>query len=348
MQFLFITLKSKIMQNSFSHFAGIDVSKNKIDVCLLRTSQSESDHNTFINSVQGFKQLIKWIGSKVGDIQEVLFCLEHTGMYAMPLCLFFSKHSLSFSMVPALEVKRSVGVKRGKSDKVDAKAIATYAMLRKDTISLYSLPENKLLKLKDLLTHRALLVKLRTALTVSLKERQEFMEKDITTLATKQSKQLLKSIQLKVKAAEDEILYLVTQDQQIKEVYDLLLSVPGVGPIIAVHLLVQTRLFTIFENARKFACYSGVVPFEYSSGKSLKSVPRVSHLANKKMKTLLNLAVLTAIKRDPELKFYYNRKVAEGKNKMLVLNNLRNKLVQRIFATVKRKTPYVLTMQFAA
>jgi transposase len=66
------------------------------------------------------------------------------------------------------------------------------------------------------------------------------------------------------------------------------------------------------------------------------------------MKTLLNMAVLTAMQKDHQLKAYYERKVAEGKNKMLVLNNLRNKLIQRIFATIKRKTPYVMTMQFAA
>ena len=229
---------------------------------------------------------------------------------------------------------------------MDAKAIARYALLRKDVIQLYSLPEKKLQKLKHLLTHRALLVKIYTELHLSVKE-ENFFEKDIIALTTKQSRELLRSIATRIKKIEEHILSLINEDEKMKQLYDLLLSIPGVGFVTAAQLLVQTRLFTLFENARKFACYSGVVPFEHSSGKSLKGVPRVSHLANKKMKTLLNMAVLTAIKKDHQLKAYYERKVREGKNKMLVLNNLRNKLIQRIFATIKRKTPYVLTMQYA-
>jgi transposase len=335
------------MQNTFSNFAGIDVSKCKIDVCLLRHDQSTCLHSSFANDVKGFAELSKWITLQVQSKDEVLFCMEHTGVYTVKLCLFLSNHSFQFSMVPALEIKRSIGMKRGKSDKVDAKAIAMYALLRKDVIQLYSLPEKRLQKLKHLLTHRALLVKIYTELHLSVKE-ENFLEKEITAVTTKQSKELLKSIQARIKKTEEHIICLIEGDKKIKQLYDLLLSIPGVGFVTATQLLVQTRLFTLFENARKFACYCGVVPFEHSSGKSLKSVPRVSHLANKKMKTLLNMAVLTAMQKDHQLKAYYERKVAEGKNKMLVLNNLRNKLIQRIFATIKRKTPYVMTMQFAA
>jgi transposase len=348
MQFLIINFKSKIMQNTFSHFAGIDVSKHKLDVCLLHQDQRTSVHSIFSNTREGFSKLSKWIASQAISKEQVLFCLEHTGIYTMPLCLFLSKYSFSFSIVPALEVKRSIGVKRGKSDKVDAKAIAMYALLRKDIIELYHLPDRKLLKLKHLLTHRTLLVKLHTALQLSVKEREDFLEKEVLTITTRQSKELLKSIECKIKKTEDQILSLIKEDEQMKELYTLLLSIPGVGPITAVQLLVHTRLFTLFENARKFACYSGVAPFEHSSGKSLKTTPRVSHLANKKMKTLLNMAVLTSLKKDSQLKAYYERKLSEGKNKMLIINNLRNKLIQRIFATIKRKTPYVLTMQYAA
>lgn len=334
------------MQNTFSHFAGIDVSKHKLDVCLLYQDQRSFIHSSFVNNEKGFSELSEWIQLQVTDKDQVLFCMEHTGIYTMPLCLFLSKQGFSFSVVPALEVKRSIGMKRGKSDKVDAKAIAMYALLRKDVMQLYSLPEKKLQKLKHLLTHRALLVKIYTELHLSVKE-ENFVGKDIVALTMKQSRELLKSIATRIKKAEEQILSLINEDEEMNRLYNLLLSVPGVGFVTAAQLLVQTRLFTLFENARKFACYSGVVPFEHSSGKSIRGVPRVSHLANKKMKTLLNMAVLTAIKKDHHLKAYYERKVQEGKNKMLVLNNLRNKLIQRIFATVKRKTPYVMTMQYA-
>lgn len=93
-------------------------------------------------------------------------------------------------------------------------------------------------------------------------------------------------------------------------------------------------------NHRKFACYSGIAPFEYRSGISIRGRTRVNPMANKKMKRYLHKASLTGIKLDEELKKYYERKVAEGKNKMSVLNAVRNKLLARVFAVVNRGFVY--------
>ena len=89
------------------------------------------------------------------------------------------------------------------------------------------------------------------------------------------------------------------------------------------------------------APYAGIAPFEKQSGTSLNTKSRVSHYANKKMKVLLNLAASSAIQADPELKTYYNRRIENGKSKMSTLNIVRNKIVHRIFAVVKRGTPFV-------
>ncbi len=78
-------------------------------------------------------------------------------------------------------------------------------------------------------------------------------------------------------------------------------------------MLVTTNNFTGFENGRKYACYSGIAPFEHTSGTSIKGKTRVSNLANKKMKALLSNGANAAYKWDPELKTYYKRKIAEGK-----------------------------------
>ena len=130
--------------------------------------------------------------------------------------------------------------------------------------------------------------------------------------------------------------------------YDLISSVKGVGLILAANFLVITNCFTCFENSRQFACYSGIAPFEKQSGTSLKAQSRVSHFANKKMKALLNLAALSAVKYDPELRKYYDKRIKSGKSKMSTLNIIRNKIVHRVFAVVKRGTPYVPLHQYAA
>lgn len=117
-------------------------------------------------------------------------------------------------------------------------------------------------------------------------------------------------------------------------------SISGIGPVTASHVLVLTNEFKDFNSAKKFACYAGVVPFDHSSGKSIKGKARVSHLAHKGIKYLLHMAALSVIRLGGELSDYFIRKAATGKNKMLILNAIRNKLIHRIFAVVKNGIPY--------
>lgn len=346
MQFYCLTRKNKFMKKSFSAFIGIDVSKFKLDVCFLQ-NENQSSHRVFNNTFSGIRMMTTWIRG-LTEKENCLFCLEHTGIYAMPLCCYLGEQQFSFALVPALEILKSIGVKRGKTDKADAAAIAKYAQTRCNDIRLYSLPEKQLIKLKFLLTHRNLLVKTRKTFHVALTEPVSFIEKDLIGDISRQNKQLIKNLDRKIKETEKQIKLIIEGNEQMKKIYDLLVSVPGIGPHIAAYMLVYTRCFTLFENSRKFACYAGIAPFEYQSGVSIKGRSKVSHLANKRMKSLLNLAALTARKSDVQIKQYYERKVKEGKNPMLILNNIRNKIVARVFATVKRQTPYVFTMQFAA
>lgn len=123
---------------------------------------------------------------------------------------------------------------------------------------------------------------------------------------------------------------------------------PGIGPQTAAYLIIVTNAFGSFNNWRQLACYAGVAPFEYSSGSSIKGRTKVNHMADKKLKSLLNMCALNAKRYDGEIKQYFERKVNEGKNKMLVLNNIRCKLLSRIFAIINRNTPYVNLQKFAA
>jgi hypothetical protein len=70
-------------------------------------------------------------------------------------------------------------------------------------------------------------------------------------------------------------------------------------------------------------------------------------MADKKMKSMLNMCALNSKRIDTELHFYYNRKVEEGKNPMSVMNALRCKVLSRVFATINRGTPYVDVKKYA-
>lgn len=116
----------------------------------------------------------------------------------------------------------------------------------------------------------------------------------------------------------------------------------------ALIMIVFTDNFAQFDNWRKFASYCGIAAFPYQSGTSIKGRLNVSHLANKKIKAIINMHAFSAIQHSPEMKFYYQKRVLEGKSKMSAVNIIRNKLIPRLFAVVKRQTPYVDIFKFAA
>jgi len=332
----------------FKIIIGIDISKNKLDVCVIENLNSKQ-HNYFIvsNDKKGISSILKQVQKCMVKNDEVLVCFETTGVYAMPLCYELQNMNINYAMVPAIEIKRAKGLVRGKSDKADASDIAHYAITHEHKLKCTVLPEVDLMKLKLLLAEREKLVKTIT-LFDSTKENDGFMDKDICKEVLKHNKKTITILKKQLVEIENIILTIIKNNEQIKAQYTLAQSVPGVGPQTAINLIVNTRCFVAFDNWRKFACYAGVAPFEYKSGTSIRGKTRVSHLANKKMKSLLNMAALSAKRHDKQLKDYYERKIKEGKNGMLVMNAIRCKIISRVFAAIKRETPYVDFLKYSA
>ena len=142
-----------------------------------------------------------------------------------------------------------------------------------------------------------------------------------------------------LKAVDKKIKQLIDNDPHLKELFDIVDSVKGIGPVIATEVLITTNEFKDITDPKKYACYSGFAPFEHSSGK-YKGKSKVSNKANKKVKALFHNGAMSAIQHCQEIKEYYQRKVSEGKNEMLVINNVCNKLVHRIFACISRREKY--------
>lgn len=250
-------------------------------------------------------------------------------------------------MVPAIEIKRAKGLVRGKSDKADSYDIAQYAITHEHKLIYTQLPEEDLMKLKLLLTEREKCIKALSMFDTT-KENKDFLPDAITKQVMKVNSQTIKALKKQLAVLEKNIQEVIKANETIKKQFDLARSVPGVGPQTAIQLIVTTRCFTAFEQWRQLACYAGVAPFEYSSGTSIRGKTKVNHMANKKLKSLLNMAALAAKKYDPQLKEYYERKTQDGKNGMLVMNALRCKIISRVFATVKRETPFVNCQKYSA
>jgi transposase len=318
------------------HIVGADLSKNTIDLVCHTTG----DYLQIENKASGFQILLAWIDQQGIAIDQTLLVMEHTGLYSLLLEQFLSKHDIAFKKVNALEIKRSIGMVRGKSDRIDAVRIATYGFEKKEKLTAQIPVSPQLKRLQMLQSTRERLVRQRAGLTNAVKEYRhiDIQEQD---LLIKSQLQVIKALDKQITRLEQEVEKIVAEDEAISTNYRLLQSIKGVGKIVALATIIKTSNFTRFTNSRKFACYCGTAPFEHSSGSSIHKRSRISHLADKQMKTLLDLAAKSAIRYDSELKNFYQRRLLMGKSKMSTINIVRNKILYRMFAVAKRQTPFV-------
>ena len=334
------------MKNYLFH-VGIDISKSKLDVVILKAkSPIEQEHFVVDNNQKGIKSILSVLTKRKIVLSEVLFCFENTGVYTFPLNIYLSEKSLDYWIVPAIEIKRSKGISRGKNDKTDAKDIALYSLRSIDKLQLSNIAEKEILELRLLYTEREKVLKALRLFQAS-EENREFLPKSVFKSIALINSKTVKSLKDTLKSIESKISAVIKANTTLNQQLELLKSVPGVGPQTALYLIIATKGFKAFDSWRKFACYAGVAPFEYSSGSSVRGRTKVNHMADKKIKSLLQMCALSAIKYDSQIKEYYGKKKAEGKHTMLVLNNVRCKIISRVFSVINRQTPYINTYKFA-
>lgn len=322
-------------------YIGIDVSKDTLDVSCLCQAGSH-DYKQFENNKAGLQKLNRWLVQLVGfDYCTALFCMEHTGIYTRQLVEFLLAQGAKVWMESALHLKRSIGMIRGKNDKVDSYRIARYAMVNRDDAKLVS-PSNATLQLlKDLLAARSRISKSIQAINVSVRELQKVDKASGRELA-RLNKAALEGLKKSKGAIEKRMQELINSDPELKQIFALATSVKGVGPVLATELLIYTHKFTRMTNVKQLACYCGVAPFTHTSGTSVRGKTRTSNFANMALKKTLHLAAMSSTQYVPDIREYFQRRVREGKSKMCIINAIRNKLLHRILAVIKRGTPYVL------
>lgn len=324
-----------------SKYVGVDISKDWLDMSVwddklqkpLPAKRVENNMKGITSMVSGLKKNYKG--------EKLWFCFEHTGHYGMLLSCVLENMEVSYSAVPALEVKQSLGITRGKNDQVDAGRLATYAATHTHKLEASRLAARDLIRVKELLTYRAQLVRVQAQFKNSLKAHEVAHQVVDVPFIIDDLEQKISTLGKDIKAIEQQIEDLITAQEGLAENYRYARSVKGIGLMIAAYMLVYTRNFTAFDNPRKFNCYIGTAPFEHSSGIK-KGRSKTSRLRHKYLKALLFNGANSAAQYDPQLKRYYDRKCKEGKEHNLVMNAIACKLIYRVFASVRRKSPYVV------
>ena len=315
---------------------GVDVSKNTLDI-----SCSElNEHVKIKNGTEGFTVFLKWCKHFKIDLKQSFLVMEFTGGYEYKLIQFCESRGILYTRIPGLAIKNSLGITRGKNDKVDSSRIAQYGEEKHKSLTPSRPLNPAIVSLKELLSFRKRLVRENAGYQATIKERIHMYGGNKKDIIVKKLEQKLKGNIKNIAAIEAEMLNIVAQDEKISINYSLITSIKGIGKINGLMTIAFTENFTSFTNPRSYAVYVGVVPFDHSSGISIKGRKRVSHIANKELKQELNQAARSAMQWDKEMRSYGEEKL-KTKCYKIVLNNIKFKLILRMFAVVKREEIYV-------
>ncbi len=321
---------------SWNVILGVDVSKLTLDISCAERNQ----HIQIDNCTKGFAALKKWCKTIGIDLGETLVIMEYTGGYEYRFIQFCESKGIAYCRVPGLEIKQSMGMVRGKNDKADSFRIGRYGEEKRDRLSPSKPLDQNILALKQLLSFRKKLVREKAALQNASGERTYMY-------AVKKSDTIMRITRAKMKAdekyitqVEQQIRELIKSNQDMYQNYRIITSIKGIGEVNGWMTIAYTENFTSFKDARAYGVYVGVIPFGHYSGTSIKGKNRVSHLANKELKSELSQAAKAAIAHDKELHAYAERKL-KNKEYGLVVNNVKFKLILRMFSLVKRGEIYV-------
>lgn len=315
---------------------GVDVSKKTIDICW-------AEQKLFVhvdNNSEGFSHFKKWCKEHEINLYRTFIVLEYTGGYEYRFIQFCESQAIDYRRVPGLEIKKSQGMIRGKSDKADAFRIGQYGEEKIKRLEPSRRLDKHILELKTLLSFRKRLVRDGAGYQSSVKERKHMYEVNDQDMIIAIANAKIAANAQYIRQVEAQIMELIKNDEQMYLNYQIITSIKGIGQVNGWMTIAYTENFTSFPDARHYAVYVGVIPFEHSSGTSIRGRRRTSNLAQKELKQELNQAAKTAMQHDPEISAYAERKM-KNKEYGLVLNNVKFKLILRMFSLVKRGVKYV-------
>ena len=327
-------------------FIGIDVSKETVDVSFVESDfQRQPEYLAqYPNSKKGYRSMVRDLklalrGTSTG---QWLFCCETTGAYDRQMCHWLVEHGMHVWRESALQIKQSLGIRRGKNDKADSMAIADYARRHPDKVNLFEIPGKELAALKDLFMYRQTLVdKLK-----GVKNRQKALKSqgDAASPAAKfirrDTNNEIKRLERSIAECEKAMKEVIRSNEQLERNYEHVKSIKGFGLVVTVALMVFSGNFQNIPTANKMATYCGVASFRNTSGTTVDSRQDVRHLSNRRLKGLLSMAAQSAIQHDDSVRQYYQRKIAQGKQYGVAINNVKNKLLHIAYALVRNEQDY--------
>ena len=319
---------------------GTDVSKKKLDSHLFRHEHDEKGvKKSVLNTPEGFSQLLEWVVEKTGaDVSAIEVVMEATGPYHEAYAQAMYEAGCEVVVANPARVKhfaRGEGI-RMKNDQIDARVLAGYG--RKNPNLRRWQPEP--------LEYRQLkaLIKRREALEIDLQRERNRYEK---ATIHQPDPQVVDSFQRSETFLTGEIEHLDQQIEQhiqqhpvLQHDYQLLQSIPGVGPVVALIMVALLLHGERFDSAPQAAAYLGITPVEAQSGSSVRQPAHLAKIGPARWRAKLYMPTVSAVQYNPDIHAFYQRLLSRGKPKMVALAASMRKLVHICFGVIKHQKPY--------
>jgi len=318
-------------------WAGIDVSKDTLDACLLR-EKGKPLSQVFTNDTEGFAKLLRWAKRQSGAGVSIHFCMESTGAYSIGIAVHLAEAEERVSVVNPYRIKH-FGIAQGvlnKTDKVDAQVIAGFCRKMSPASWRMAAPEVRLLQA---LTRR--LADLQGHLTG---EQNRLHQPGLFPEIQASLRKSIRSIAAEMRRLWELIREHIGRHQQLKEDFELLNTINGIGEKTAVQFLAELPDVDQFSSAKSAAAFVGLNPREYKSGTSIQRQTRISKAGNARMRSALFMPALSASRLNPALKALYDRLIEAGLTPKQATCAVMRKLVMYAYGVLKSRRPFDLAI----
>jgi len=321
-------------------FIGLDISKDDFAASIYETpGKSVITKVAIPNKPKGFSQLISWLKEHHITKSNCCICMEATGVYSQAIAYYLLFQGFPVSVEPPLKVKRAFDPIGHKTDPVDSQQIAEYAYRFQDELTTWKPKEEILEKIRQLLSVREQFTKQKTAIKNAMHAYS--LQRVQVKLIPKAHQETLAQIEKQIARIDKELARYINEDPLISQRVSHLGSIPGYGMLLAAHLLVMTENFTKIQQYKRLAAFIGIVPYQHQSGSSVRKRAKIQHFGPMPSRKLLRLAAQSVATHDATFRHYYLRKLAQGKAKGLVLNNIANKLLKVACSIIRNNTRYI-------
>jgi transposase len=320
---------------------GVDIAAESFTLTSHDTiSKSYSPSELFQSDPEGLEKLQSYLDKHGMTPSNTAFCMEATGVYVEPLAYFLAAKKYVLAIEAPHRAKRAFYPLGGKSDPLDSRQLAEYAFRFFDQLPFWNPSDVIVEQIRVLLSIREQLSRQSTASKNAL---AAIRHKVIHTLPAEEAlESVITTLKEQIKKIDQEIKNRTTGHPTFGPTVALIMSVPGVGLLLAANLLTLSNGFTKPLDSRSIASHLGICPLPYQSGTSIFRRSRSRGGGPSILRKLLYLAAMNLRTFNPGFKKYFLRKKDQGKKGALVINNIENRLLKIICAVIRTQTAYIV------